>query len=74
MTILEKLNAKYPSSPMTPLANAGDWSGAAEQSARLGMWGLWMECRNQAGLPSDDAARAEVIAGFKASKKAKFNR
>lgn len=73
-TILSKLNARYANSEITRIANAGDLAGAAEMAAKMAMWGLWIELRNAAGLPSDDAARNEWLAADKARRAAKFSK
>ena len=71
-TILNKLNSKYANSEITRIANTGDIAGAAEMAAKMAMWGLWIELRNAAGLPSDDAARNEWLAADKARRASKF--
>lgn len=72
--ILNKLNSTYRNSEITRLANAGDLAGAAEMAAKMAMWGLWIELRNAAGLPGDDATRNAWLAADKARRAAKFEK
>ena len=71
--LLSKLTAKYPTAEFTRRANSGDWSGAADAAAGLA-WGVWIECRTAAGLPSDSVAQSEKVAAMMAAKKARFAR
>ena len=71
-TLIEKLNRKFPLAHGTALARSGDWSGAAADFAGLAMWGVWAECRNAAGLPSDESAKNEIVAAYHARRAAKF--
>lgn len=71
--ILAKLNLKYSNSEITRLANAGDMAGAQNLAAGSGMWGVWAEIGQAAGLPCDDAAREQWLADFKARRAAKFS-
>lgn len=70
--LLEKLNSKYGNSEITRLANAGDLAGAQNIAAGMGMWGLWEQIGQAAGLPCDAAAREQWMAEFKTRRAAKF--
>ena len=70
--LLAKLNTTYKTGEIVRRANLGDWAGAAEAAAGIAMWGLWRECRDAAGLPSDEAAKNEWLAAYKARRAAKF--
>lgn len=70
--LIEKLTTRFAGSEISKLALAGDVAGAADLAAGTGVWGLWAELREAAGLPSDDAARAEWLAAYKARRAAKF--
>ena len=72
--LLEKLNKKYPNSPITKLANEGDFVATAELAANMGVWGIWEFCREVAGLPFDEAARNAWLADYNAKRKASFSR
>lgn len=71
-TLIEKLNRKFPTARGTVLARTGDWDGAAAEFAGMAVWGVWAECRNEAGLPSDAAAKSEIVAAYHARRAAKF--
>lgn len=71
--LLAKLNSKFPTAEFTRLANVGDWSGAADAAAGLA-WGVWAECCNAAGIPSDSSSQSEKVAAMLAAKKARFAR
>lgn len=72
--LLAKLNGKFPNSPITRLAASGNWSAAADSAAAHGVWGIWAECREAAGLSADDTARNDVLAAMKVAKASKFAR
>ena len=72
--LLEKLNAKFPYAEFTGLAESGQFVAAADSAGKHGVWGVWAELREAAGLPSDDTARNELVAAVMAAKKARFNR
>lgn len=74
MTTIEKLNAKYANDEITRLANAGDWAGAARRAAACAMWGLWEECRAEAGLTATREDRDAVTAEMMAARRARFAR
>ncbi len=74
MSILNKLNANYPTHPATALANSGDMEAAANAAAAHGQWGLWEQIRESVGLSISSIDRAEWMSAYKARRAAKFNR
>lgn len=72
MTTIEKLNAKYANDEITRMANAGDWAGAARRAAACAMWGLWAECRAEAGLTATDDDRNAITSELVAARRARF--
>jgi hypothetical protein len=70
--ITEQLNKCYPTSRITRFAIAGEWASASNEAASCAMWGIWPALRDLAGLPSDIAAKKQLLAEFKAARMARY--
>jgi hypothetical protein len=61
--MLAKLNKKYPTAQFTVFANGGQWDAAQDAAGRYGLRGVWMQIAEARGLPCDDSAWDQWLAG-----------
>ena len=72
MTIIEKLNTRYPNSPITDLASSGRIQDAADLAAKHAMWGIWEELLTSIGASATPEAKNTWLRKFNLERELKW--